>query len=127
MKTIQHFKKLYDIVKDEGIVSALKHDAIETAKRHPQLVMGASLLYSSMFSNPQDVPIDSGYAEATIDSKTGEYLRFARREANSDTTFIEERKADGSWEKHSYTPVKLPDGSWETKVDLPRVYQLKLG
>ena len=35
MKTFDHFKKLFAIAKESGIEAALKHDAIETLKRHP--------------------------------------------------------------------------------------------
>src|SRR3989338_6493469 len=120
MRRIQHFKRIFEIVGEERMEPAFR-DAIET-ERYSHDGLGASL---GMLSTPENVSIDFGFAEATIDPKTGEYTRFARRGANEDTTIVSERRPDGSWEKHSYTPVRRQDGSWETKVDLPTVYQLK--
>lgn len=105
MKTTQHFKDLCDIVKAGRI--------------------GAYLLYSSMLNSPRDMHFDVGFSEATVDPD-GNYVRFAQRESNSDTTIISTRMPDGSWEKHSYTPVKQPNGTWKVETDLPTVYQLRL-
>jgi len=51
--TIQHFKKLYDVAKKDGIKEALKYDVIETAKRHPVAILGIGMLINELFYTTQ--------------------------------------------------------------------------
>ena len=46
--SLQHFKKLYEIAKTDGVKAALKYDAIETVKRHPTAVLGLAMLADSL-------------------------------------------------------------------------------
>ncbi|MFH1456316.1 MAG: hypothetical protein ABIF40_05200 [archaeon] len=95
MNTIEHFKALNQIRKEDGLLEALKSDAVQTAIRHPAL-----LALPFYLGKVEAQPLNEGYAEATVGSD-GEYTRFVRREPGSDLTIIEERQEDGSWIKRA--------------------------
>ncbi|MFA6460748.1 MAG: hypothetical protein WCV90_00645 [Candidatus Woesearchaeota archaeon] len=47
--SLEHFKNLYHIAKEEGIKSALERDFMETVRRHPALLTGLILGKSAYF------------------------------------------------------------------------------
>jgi hypothetical protein len=76
--SIQHFKELYDIAKNDGIKSALEHDIMATMKRHPTLTcyITSAILASSTPKPQEEVDIDV----LLIDDKdTGHQLRMTGR------------------------------------------------
>jgi len=53
--SIQHFKKLREIAREDGIRTALNYDLAMTMKRHPNLA-GLALYASTIFSKPNPEP-----------------------------------------------------------------------
>lgn len=69
METGAHFRKLYDIVKDEGIGSALKYDFNITKERHPKAAVGLATfgslltLVTSVFGGNGGNIVNNDYPE----------------------------------------------------------------
>jgi len=54
--SLQHFRKLYEIAKTDGLTGALKYDAIETVKRHPKVLMytiSAGVMIGAYLAKPK--------------------------------------------------------------------------
>ena len=133
MNTIDHFKKLYAIAKEQGIGAALKYDARETAKRHLGLAIGLPIYIETLLGKPRDVPFDEGSAEAVL-GPDGEIFMTRTREAYSDIKRIGERQPDGRWVTYCEFPVQNPDGSWRIEkrqhgetMKCPNCHKFKFG
>ena len=73
--SLQHFKKLYEIAKTDGVKAALKYDAIETVKRHPVAVLNLVLLADSLLYEDRIIGYKRVDEEAIPPDKEGHALR----------------------------------------------------
>ncbi len=63
METLDHFRKLRDIIRQDGILDALKYDIIETARRNPKVTRRIADIYLYCIS-PN--PINIQYGERSL-------------------------------------------------------------
>ena len=73
-ESIEHFKELYDIAKDEGIKSALEYDFLKTVERHPKIALKIYSLIDSEKELKQDNYIDTSKMRVIEEDPTSKYL-----------------------------------------------------